>query len=1152
MNRARPPTLGIPVPLRPPRPTTTTMRLATAALLTGLGLAACQLAGPLPEPHPPSPVVPPERARVFEGPLGRVEWTPDLAAWRALQEGLEDGVEEEAEAGSVLYAVGGGSAGGTYGGRTSTPASPGGPGAQATDAPPSGGGGGYYRGPGDTRMARPATPGKASEAESVDTTTWQRAAAAANAVRLFVGDEDRLPLDGVEARVWVDGPRARVLLDCAFTNDRDRQLEGTFKLRLPEGASPYYLAFGEDVVADGADWHADLGDRASWQGPEPEAVLASREGRWQGAREARMVPRGQAARAYKAEVRRSVDPALLEWAGAGVFQARVFPLLPKQRHRVVIGYELDLVAVPDTDAAYELDLAFPADLPGLGLEVSVLAPNGVVPELLEPADAGETWLAGERQVMAWPATDARAFRLRIDHDKAGGLAIASGLDGGYLAMDVPVDLGTATLERAGSPTAVFLVDTSLSAADDLALRLELLEAILDGNRGRLQEFAVLLFDVTPRWWRDGPVPNTRFEVERLLADLSGLALEGATDLGAALAEASTPTWGRIDGADLFLLSDGAATWGTADRRRILAGHRAGGAGPVFAYTTGAAGTDRAALEFLTAETGGAVFALAGPADLERAATAHRGAPWTLGDLRLPGCRDLLLRGMPTAAYPGQRLRLVGRGVPRDGDVLEVDLRRDGAVRTLRLPLARVLTSPLAARAYGVVATPELEPFGRATRAAAEAFATHFRVPGKAASLLMLEDEAAYARQGVLQDADLDLARNAAVTGLVADALAGAALLLDDPAMALLELLEPLAESGGLGALPEPRLVGTRDEPASQGPGPAPVATLVLPADFCAALAALPPEALVVGPDETAPLPLASTWAEDVPAELREALASGEPAYDLVQDHAARRLATLGLGDAVRLLACLVELNPGDHVFARDVAQTLTAWGLHGHAYHLLVRVAEARPFEPQSYLSLARAAEELGKGDLALFWYTVTLSGQWEGRFGDVHQIAAFDAMHFLRKAVRGEVEVLGRGWLETGMPGLAEAVTPISLSEELELAVAIQWNTDGTDIDLHVLDPAGEHCYYGHRGTAAGGHLSRDVTQGYGPELFTLPYVDEGETLVWARFFASNPNRTSVRTKVLATLYQNWGAEDETVERRVIELTEAEQEHGLLKLTVR
>ncbi len=52
-----------------------------------------------------------------------------------------------------------------------------------------------------------------------------------------------------------------------------------------------------------------------------------------------------------------------------------------------------------------------------------------------------------------------------------------------------------------------------------------------------------------------------------------------------------------------------------------------------------------------------------------------------------------------------------------------------------------------------------------------------------------------------------------------------------------------------------------------------------------------------------------------------------------------------------------------------------------------------------------------------------------------------------------------------------------------------ITWNTDTTDVDLHVIEPSGEECFYRHRNTRrSGGRLTQDVTQGYGPEMYVLP----------------------------------------------------------------
>ena len=55
-----------------------------------------------------------------------------------------------------------------------------------------------------------------------------------------------------------------------------------------------------------------------------------------------MVPREQAAIAYRDTVRRAVDPAILEWSGPGIFSSRVFPLAANRASHIVVGYDVPL------------------------------------------------------------------------------------------------------------------------------------------------------------------------------------------------------------------------------------------------------------------------------------------------------------------------------------------------------------------------------------------------------------------------------------------------------------------------------------------------------------------------------------------------------------------------------------------------------------------------------------------------------------------------------------------------------------------------------------------------------------------------------------------------------------------------------------------
>jgi hypothetical protein len=72
---------------------------------------------------------------------------------------------------------------------------------------------------------------------------------------------------------------------------------------------------------------------------------------------------------------------------------------------------------------------------------------------------------------------------------------------------------------------------------------------------------------------------------------------------------------------------------------------------------------------------------------------------------------------------------------------------------------------------------------------------------------------------------------------------------------------------------------------------------------------------------------------------------------------------------------------------------------------------------------------------------------------------------------------------IRTTALGLAQA----SDAASQDITVRLSWNTDTTDLDTHVFDPAGNHAWYGNLGGIPGGRLDRDDVDGFGPEVFTL-----------------------------------------------------------------
>jgi uncharacterized protein YfaP (DUF2135 family) len=73
-------------------------------------------------------------------------------------------------------------------------------------------------------------------------------------------------------------------------------------------------------------------------------------------------------------------------------------------------------------------------------------------------------------------------------------------------------------------------------------------------------------------------------------------------------------------------------------------------------------------------------------------------------------------------------------------------------------------------------------------------------------------------------------------------------------------------------------------------------------------------------------------------------------------------------------------------------------------------------------------------------------------------------------------------------------------------LRVVLAWDTDGTDLDLHVISPDGAHTFYGDRVAPNGGALDVDVTTGYGPEIYSSVTPLPGAYLVYVNYYGSGP----------------------------------------------
>ena len=945
---------------------------------------------------------------------------------------------------------------------------------------------------------------------------WKRVKAVNNTSRLMVGDRDELDLTGMQVQVQVDGFRARVLVDYFYYNDRDQQLEGNFKIRLPDDSSLYYFAFGESAYDFTPERPLAKSEFAGGEyvSMRPGAIGLARQDAWKNVKEARVVPREKAAFAYKQTVRRRVDPALVEWSGAGIFNARVFPLAARKLHRIVIGYDVNLTPTDDGHL-YRLDLPEQTGQCQVDLCVTdhengkwkLHFDGGQDNKQSEPAE----WKSG-RSIGEGKSQK----RMRFDSPKWKSLVLSADCKKPLiLNSPEPVQANRtpffATQFRANIPEirdadrnhqrAVFMVDTSLSSRPEkFNAWLDLMKATLKNNRGELQEFAVLFFDVDCRFWRKDWTKNNEAEVAQVMKDCFQIGLEGATNLHGAIQELSESKW-LFDSENqptVFLLSDGAANWGETDLKIIQRDYADSGLGNLFAYQTGLSGTAISNLRYLANSTGGAVFSVASEDEIEAASVAHRNKPWQLVSLAANGGSDLMTAGRVQWVYPGQWLTVVGRG--NVSGPINIELQQGQINKTMAIETAAQLESEMAGRLYGQVSVGQLEALGNAVFDVAASYARHFRITGQTCSLLMLETEADYQRFNIVPEEDWFVVQSKNASAIVKNALENQHQEITDAKTKLIAWLKRLESMEGI--------------------------EFKMPTAFKLALESFAIESI------DCRLNCKNLDSDQWSKKYVQALAQQNLDASLVATEANRRL-PISSADAIRAHSNLVESHPGDWVVARDVAFTAMDLNRPDVAYHLLLQVIRSRPFEGSAYACLAKCLQQLGKADMAIIFYELSLEAKFQNQGPDFRKIVATSYLSLLRSIERGELKSNAMNYVSAR----AKTVEQFSTPRKSDLIISMMWNTDQTDVDLHILEPSGEECFYQNATTKSGGSITADITTGFGPEMYILPSAPEGEYQVKVKYFASNQNRTKVNNKVYLSIFTNYGTEQEEISHEVIEL---------------
>src|SRR5262249_9420559 len=98
------------------------------------------------------------------------------------------------------------------------------------------------------------------------------------------------------------------------------------------------------------------------------------------------------------------------------------------------------------------------------------------------------------------------------------------------------------------------------------------------------------------------------------------------------------------------------------------------------------------------------------------------------------------------------------------------------------------------------------------------------------------------------------------------------------------------------------------------------------------------------------------------------------------------------------------------------------------------------------------------------------------------------------------------------------------------DLQVEAMWDSNYSDVDLHVIEPGGEEVFYSHPKSANGGFLHDDVTAGFGPEVYTIPRAAAGDYRVEIDYYGADRIAVDTETLVHVVTYEHGVRRDQVI----------------------
>ncbi|MFH2010024.1 MAG: VIT domain-containing protein [bacterium] len=262
-----------------------------------------------------------------------------------------------------------------------------------------------------------------------------------------------------------------------------------------------------------------------------------------------------------------------------------------------------------------------------------------------------------------------------------------------------------------------------------------------------------------------------------------------------------------------------------------------------------------------------------------------------------------------------------------------------------------------------------------------------------------------------------------------------------------------------------------------------------------------------------------------------------PAFYLDCAHFFRRVKQPRL--ALRILSNLAELELENPALIRVLAHRLSQIAEYDLSVNMFEKALKLRREEPQSFRDLALVLERrgdrerrrpAGRGSAradyvrAMALLSKVVMNKWD-RFNEIEVIALTELNNILPKARR-----LGA----RALPVDKRLIKHLTV----DIRIVMSWDADLTDMDLHVVEPTGEEAYYGHNRTEIGGMVTRDFTQGYGPEVYLIRRAVRGRYTIKTKFYGSSAAKLIGAVTLQVDVYTNFGRPNQRRRSMTLRLT--------------